>query len=108
MKSNLFFIIFGLIIFAVCFLISVSIRDYFHEQFLRTNIRKVKVGMSAKEAIDILGSPDMTWMSDGDGRRWCYNTDSIAATLEPQPEISCQHILLRGNNMIEEVYDFDR
>jgi outer membrane protein assembly factor BamE (lipoprotein component of BamABCDE complex) len=108
MKRNLSIITIGLIIFAACFLISVLIRDYFHEQRLRTGIRKVKVGMSDKEVIEILGKPSAIWMSDGDGLRWCYNTDSIAETLEPQPEITCRHILLRMNGTVLEVYGFDK
>jgi outer membrane protein assembly factor BamE (lipoprotein component of BamABCDE complex) len=103
-----FYVAAGLIIFAVCFLTSVLIRDYVHEQQLRGNIRKVKVGMTQQEVIEILGKPNNIWMSDGDGNRWCYNTNSINATLEPQPESGCQNLLLRMKGTVQEVYGFDR
>jgi outer membrane protein assembly factor BamE (lipoprotein component of BamABCDE complex) len=105
--KRIFFIKIGLFIFALCFLTSVLIRDYVHEQQLRTNIQKVKIGMTEKEVIEILGKPSDIWMTDG-GNRWCYNTNSIAETLEPQPEITCQHILIRGTGVVQEVYEFDR
>ena len=64
--------------------------------------------MTEKEVIEILGIPSDTWMSDGDGNRWCYNTNSIAETLEPQPEIACKHMLLRLSDTVLQVNDFDR
>jgi len=106
--KRIFFITIGLFIFLLCFLTSVLIRDYVHEQQLRTNIHKVKIGMTEKEVIEILGKPSSRWMSDGDGDRWCYNTNSIAEMLEPQPDITCQHILLRGSGTILQVYGFDK
>lgn len=107
MKRKLFLITVGLIIFAGCFLTSVLIRDYVYEQHLRTNISKVKVGMTEKEVIEILGKPSNIWMTDGSAQPWCYNTNSITEVFEPQPEITCRHLLLRMNGTVKEVYDFD-
>jgi outer membrane protein assembly factor BamE (lipoprotein component of BamABCDE complex) len=106
--KRIFFITIGLIIFAVCFLTSVLIRDYVHEQQLRTNIKKVRIGMTEQEVINILGKPNNIWMSDGDGDRWCYDTNSIDATLEPQHESGCQNLLLRMKGTVQEIYGFNK
>jgi hypothetical protein len=110
MKRSLFFISAGLIIFAGCFLTSVLIRDFFYARHLRANIGKVKVGMTGKEVINLLGKPDNIHMSDIAGTYWCYNPNSIAQTLAPQPEIICEHLLLQmdGSDIVDRVYDFDR
>jgi outer membrane protein assembly factor BamE (lipoprotein component of BamABCDE complex) len=94
MKHKLIFTFIGLIIFSICFVASVKVRDYFYEQNLRKNIQKITVGMPEKEVIEILGKPSLQGMSDF-GEYWCYDTDSIARTLEEQPETRCGNLLLQ-------------
>jgi outer membrane protein assembly factor BamE (lipoprotein component of BamABCDE complex) len=112
MKRKIVFIVISLVIFVICFTASVKLRDYFYERSLRNNIQKIKVGMSEKEVFEILGKPSLGEMSDISGEYWCYDTDSIARTLEPQPEIRCGHLLLEMsapvNGRVVKVFDFDR
>jgi hypothetical protein len=98
MKRKIIFTIIGLSVFLSCFIASVLINDYFAEQRLRKNIHHVEVGMTEKEVIKILGKPSNVFMSDTSASCWCYDTDSIAQTLDPQPEISCNHLLLQMNS----------
>ena len=100
MKRKMIFTFIALVIFVICFTASVKLRDYFYEQSLRKNIQKIRVGMTEKEVIEILGKPSLAEMSDISGEYWCYDTDSIARTIEPQPEIRCGYLLLEMSSAV--------
>ena len=110
MKRKFAFAIIGLVIFAVCFLTSVRIQDYSYERQLKVNLKKISIGMPEKDVIEILGKPNHIWSSDTPSAYWCYDTSSIAHTLEEQPEIECGHMLLEmssyKNARVTKVYDF--
>jgi len=95
MKRTMIFTFTGPVIFVICFTAGVKFRDHFYEQSLRKNIQKISVGMTEKQVIEIPGKPSLGEMSDISGEYWCYDTDSIARTIEPQPEIRCGHLLLQ-------------
>ncbi len=111
MKAKIIFTFVGLIIFLICFTTSLKLRDYFYEQNLRSNLQKIKVGMSEKEAIEILGKPTSQYSSDSTEEVWCYDTDSVTRILEDQGEIRCGHLLLQMNSprngRVVEVCNFD-
>lgn len=96
MKKKFVFALIGLFIFAVCFVASIRVRDYYYEKSLKENIHRVKVRMSEQEVIQILGKPTIEQMSDSSSYYWCYDTDSIHQLLadEAEREIYCGHMLL--------------
>jgi outer membrane protein assembly factor BamE (lipoprotein component of BamABCDE complex) len=110
MKRKIIFTIIGLFIFLVCFMASVKLRDYFYETQLRNNIQKIKIGMSEQEVIEILGKPSNRFSSDSPTNYWCYDTDSIAQTLEEQSEMRCGNILIEmsfyKDGKVIKVHDF--
>jgi outer membrane protein assembly factor BamE (lipoprotein component of BamABCDE complex) len=107
MKRKLIFAIIELFIFSICFTSSVFVRDYFYEKSLRSNIHKIKVGMTEKEVIRILGKPTQQIMSDVPGLYWCYETNSFYYLLDDNSE-RLGWILLRVGNEGKVVEVFDR
>jgi hypothetical protein len=117
MKKKFIFAIVGLLIFVVCFISSIRIRDYFYEKNLRENIHKVKVGMTEKEVVEILGEPTLKQMSDGPVY-WCYETDTIGQILDDNPTRMGKMLvemtywknsqkLELGQGYVTKVFDFD-
>ncbi len=105
MKKKLIISIAGFLIFLFCFFASVLVRDYFNEISLRTNIHRIKVGMSEKEVIQILGKPSDKVMSDVPGLYWTYQTNSFNYHDNPD---ELDHILLEmgSDEKVVKVYDF--
>lgn len=88
------FIAAGLLIFVTCFASSVRVRDHFYAQHLKRNIEKVKVGMTDRQVIEILGEPDDRQMSDIPGTYWCYNTSTYDQFIYADSGTLCQQLLL--------------
>jgi outer membrane protein assembly factor BamE (lipoprotein component of BamABCDE complex) len=108
MKHKLTYAFAALVIFLICFASSVRLRDYLYEQKLRTDIHKIKVGMTEAEVVEILGKPDISQMSDDGTYYWCYSAGSIDATLDGQQNY-CGHSLLSmgSSGTVTKVYGFE-
>lgn len=110
MKCKIFFLFLGLIIFLICFIASVKVRDYSYKQKLKTNLSRVSIGMTDKEVIQLLGRPNHVWSEDSPQVSWCYDTDSISHSLEAQPDIECGNMLLKMSSSKEgkvvKIFDF--
>ena len=46
MKCKILFSFIGLPVFLICFAAGIKVRDYIYEQNLRSNLRKIELGMS--------------------------------------------------------------
>lgn len=106
MKRKIIFTAIGLITFLICFTASLLIHDYLYEQRLRSDIYKVKVGMTEQEVIEILGEPSHKLMSDIPGLYWAYDTSSIGQLLDDNPD-RIGHILLEmgaGKRVVKVIY----
>ena len=55
MKCKILFSFIGLPVFLICFAAGIKVRDYIYEQNLRSNLRKIELGMSWQQALQILG-----------------------------------------------------
>lgn len=67
MNQKVIRVLISLVIFSVCFSLSFLIGDYFYRQNLKHSLSQIKVGMSEKEVIQILGEPDEKKLSDFPG-----------------------------------------
>lgn len=87
MKCKLVFTVVGLFIFLFCFTTSLLVRDYLYEQTLKSNIHKVKIGMTDKEVVEILGKASNKDGSDiSPGAYWFYDTSSVSQFLDDNPD----------------------
>lgn len=99
MKDKISIAIVGFIIFSICIITGIRLRDYFYKQNLRFNLQNIQIGMTEKEVIQILGKPNHIWASDEPSKYWCYDTDSISHFLEEQPDIECGNMALQMSYM---------
>src|SRR6185369_8891365 len=67
-----------LILLIASFFGAVFVRDYLYEEWLKSNITRIHVGMTDQEVINILGKPTTMHMSDEPGEIWCYGSDSFS------------------------------
>jgi hypothetical protein len=110
MKRGFILMSVGFFIFLACFLVSVSLHDYFLKVQLRDNVKKIKLGMSEQEVIQILGMPNHRWSEDSPASSWCYDTDTISHSLEEQPDIECGNMVLKMSShkdgKVVKIFDF--
>lgn len=108
MLRKILFITAGLLIFAVCFTLSVRVRDYFYARHLEQNIEKVKVGMTGKQVVEILGEPSDRQMSDIPGTYWCYNTSTYDRFIYADSGTLCEQLLIEmgSNNIVVKTFEY--
>jgi hypothetical protein len=77
MKRKLFFVLACIFVFCICVISGISTGNFYHQHKVKSELAKIKVGMTEAQVIEILGKPDDRKLSDFSGGYICYKTQLI-------------------------------